>query len=317
MQTLKDISKKEVENFRKLLEYLKRLSEDGVTPLIEKQLLLMLDNSIPFFSHLVMTDIFPEIHRLTINKRVLGTNKRIREIKYLKYPPADKVSKYGRCNFPKQSVLYASFIHMTAMNETRPRIGDLVTQSVWRVKRNQTLKYVPIFKNQPIGENVINPRTFEINQIYNKKVRDYPDFLREQIDELVKFVADAFTKRVHPDSDLNYIFSAYFSNKIFTDFENGTIEAIYYPSVKERLSFENLAIKPSVFDDKYELVEVKDSVCVMDTSNGKGGYFFQGLSDCKSFDYLSGKILWDPNKLYQPAENMFDLKMRFNVDISE
>lgn len=313
----KDTTKDEVENFRKLLDYLGRLSEDGVTRLIEKQLLLMLDNSIPFFSHLILTDVFPDIHRLTINKRVLGSNKRIREIKHLKYPPADKVSKYGRCNFPKQSVLYASLLQMTAMNETQPRIGDLITESVWRVKGNQPLKYCPIFKNQPKEENVINPRTFEINQEYNKKVREYPDYIREQIDALVQFVADAFTKKVHPNADLDYIFSAYFSNKIFTDFEDGTIEAIYYPSVKDRLSFENLAIKSNVFDDKYVLVEVKDSVCVMDTSNGKGGYFFKGLSDCKSFDYTSGKILWDPKKLYQPPEHMFDLKMRYNVDISE
>lgn len=309
--------KNEVENFQKLLEFLKRLSEDGITPLIEKQLLLMLDNTIPFFSHLILTDTFPEIHRLTINKRVIGTNKRIREIKHLKYPPANKLSKYGRCNFPKQSVLYASFVHMTAMNETQPRIGDLITESVWRVRSNQPLKYCPIFKNQPKGENVINPRTYEINQIYIKKLREYPDYIREQIDALVQFVADEFTKRVQPNADLDYIFSAYFSNKIFTDFEDGAIEAIYYPSVKDRLSFENLAIKPNVFDDKYDLVEVKDSVCVMDTTNGKGGYSFLGLSVCKSFDYSSGKILWDPKKLHQSAETMLDLKKRYNVDITE
>lgn len=312
----KDITKEEVENFKNLLNYIKQLSEDGVTPLIEKQLLLMLDNSIPFFSHLVMTNVFPEIHRLTINKRVVGSNKRIRDIKYLKYPPADKVSKYGRCNYPKQSVLYASFLYMTSVNETQPRIGDLVTESVWRVKGNQPLKYCPIFKNQPQGD-IINPRTFEINQIYNERIGEYPSFIREQIDALVQFIADAFTKRVHPDADLDYIFSAFFSNKIFTDFEDGTIEAIYYPSVKDTLSFENIAIKSNVFDAKYELVEVKDRVCILDTTNGSRGYLFHNLTDCKSFDYSSGKILWDPEKICQTAENMFDLKMRFNIDISE
>ena len=313
----KDISKREVENFRMMLNYLKRLAEDGVTPLIEKQLLLMLDHSIPFFSHLILTDVFPEIHRHTINKRVIGSNKRIRDIKFLKYPPADKVTKYGRCNYPKQSVLYSSFFEMTAMNEAQPRIGDLITESVWRVKGNQTLKYCPIFKNQPEGKNIINQRTYEINQIYKNKIKEFPDYIREQIDSLVQFVADAFTKRVHPNSDLDYIFSAYFSNKILNDFEHGSIEAIYYPSVKEKLSFENLAIKPNVFDDKYELVEVHDSVCVTDITNGRGGYFFQGLSDCKSFDYSSGKILWDPKKLYQPADSMLNLKMKYDVDISE
>ena len=40
-------------------------------------------------------DTFPELQRLTINKNVLGKNRRIKEIKYLKYPPKELVKKYG------------------------------------------------------------------------------------------------------------------------------------------------------------------------------------------------------------------------------
>ncbi|WP_017259283.1 hypothetical protein [Pedobacter arcticus] len=315
--TPKEISKEEVENFKKLIEYLKRLSEDGITSLIEKPLLIMLDQSIPFFSHLVMTDVFPEIHRLTINKRVIGKNKRIREINFLKYPPKEMVSKYGRCNNPKQSILYSSFLNFTAMNESQPRVGDLITKSVWKVKGNQTLTYCPIFKNQPLDKNIINPRTFEINKIYQEKLKQYPENIREQIDLLVQFIADVFTKRIHPDRHLDYLFSAYFSNKILYEFENQEIEAIFYPSVKDKLSFENLAIKPNVFDNKYELVEVSDSVCVMDPTNGRGGFFFEGFSTCKSFDFTSGKILWDKDKIYQSEEKIIEMKNKFDVDLSE
>ena len=116
----KEATPEAVKDFKNLLDYLKRLSEDGVNPLIEKQLLLMLDYSIPFFSHLIMQDVFPEIHRLTINKNVIGENKRIREIKFLKYPPAEKITKYGRCNLPQQSVFYGSFLGFTSMNEMKP-----------------------------------------------------------------------------------------------------------------------------------------------------------------------------------------------------
>jgi hypothetical protein len=312
----KDITKEEVERFKELLKYLKQLSEDGITPLIEKQLLTMLDYLIPFFSHLVLTDIFPEVNRLTINKNILGSNKRIYDIKYLKYPPADKVTKYGRCNFPKQSVLYCSFLNMTAMNETQPRVGDLVTETVWRVKKNQTLTFCPIFKNQPTDEGKLNINTFNINKLYTKKIKDYPEFIRQQIDNLIQFVADTFTKRVKPNSNLDYLFSAYFSNKILNEFENSSIEAIYYPSVKDKLSFENLAIKPTVFDSKYELVKVSESVCIMDPTNGKGGYFFQGISDCQSFDYASEKILWDLEKYYLTTEELNDFKTIYKLDLS-
>ncbi|MEO8933842.1 MAG: hypothetical protein ABI295_05995 [Xanthomarina sp.] len=308
-------TQQDVTNFKNLLVYLKRLSEDGVNSLIEKQLLLMLDSCIPFFSHLIMKDVFPEIHRLTINKNVLGANKRIREIKYLKYPPAEKVSKYGRCNLPKQSIFYGSFLSFTSMNEMKPQTGDLITESVWRAKTEEPLQYCPIFKNQPEKDNVINTRSMEYEQVYNRLLRDYSPMIKEQIDLLVQFIADGYTKRVHPSNHLNYIFSAYFSNKILYEFEKGEIDAIYYPSVQDNLSFENLAIKPDVFDKMYQLAEVKDGVIIVDPRRGGGGYFSEGLSECKNFDFASGKILWDQNKIYQPEERVAELKMRYQVDL--
>lgn len=144
-----DIPEIEVKNFKALLDYFKRLAEDGITPLIEKQLLLMLNHTLPFYSNLVLKNVFTEIHRLTINKKVIGSNKRINDIQHLKYPPKDKIKEYGRCNFPGQAVLYASFSKMTILNELRPQLGDLITETVWRVKSNESLKYCPIFKNQP------------------------------------------------------------------------------------------------------------------------------------------------------------------------
>ena len=104
----KDIEAKDLQNFKVLLEFLKQLAEDGVTSSIEKHLLSMMDNTIPFFANLVMTEDFYELKRITINKNVIGSNKRIYEIKYLKYPPAEKVTKYGRCNLPGQSIFYGS-----------------------------------------------------------------------------------------------------------------------------------------------------------------------------------------------------------------
>ena len=311
-----NIDNKEVKNLEHLFKFLIRLSDDGVTPLIEKQVKIMLDQSLYFFAHLILEDCFPDIQRLTINKSILGSNKRIHDIKFLKYPPAEKVTKYGRCNLPGQSILYACFSPMTALNELKPRKGDLITTSKWRVKNDQTLKYCPIFKNQPFEEDVINPRTYELNQLYEKKLKDYPTNLKKQIDLLVKFVADCFTKRINKANHLDYIFSAYFSDKILNIFEEGTVETIYYPSVQEKLSFENLAIKPEAFDKKYELIEVKESVVDMDPSNGRRGYIMLGLSDCNSFDYSLGKILWDKDNIKQPKEVLDKLKRDYKLNLT-
>lgn len=310
-----EVKKEDIEGFKNLLDFFRRISEDGVDQLIEKPVITLLDFTIPFLSTLVMKSVFPEIHRLTINRNVVGQNSRIRDIKFLKYPPAEKVTKYGRCNFPGQSIFYGSFMLLTPLIELKPHIGDLITHSIWKVKNEQELNFCPIFLNQPKGENIINERTLEITWEYKKQLEQYPQNIQEQINELVKFITDAFTKEVNPNNHLDYIFSAYFSNKIFNEFENGTVEAIYYPSVKEKLSFENIAIKPETFDNKYELFEVNDLIVINRPSNDFGGFIMDGLGECKSFDYSAGKIMWDSKQISQSKEKVLHYQTIFGLKL--
>lgn len=302
---MQEISEIELKNIKSLLTFLKRLTKDGVTPLIEKQVNLMLDQSLPFFICLGSKQIFEEITRITINKNILGSNKRIRDINYLKYPPKEKVKDYGRCNLPGQSILYSSFMHNTAMDELRPKTGDLYTISTWRNIKKLPIAFSPIFRNQPIKENTINPRTFEINNEYEYITSNYPPRLKIATDELTQFIADAFSKYIYPSNKLDYIFSAYFSNKIFTEINNGNIDAIYYPSVKQRLSFENLAIKPSTFDKLYQLVKVKELIVDREPSSSYNGYMSIGVSECHEFDYENHKILWD-DKYHTLTDEIFE-----------
>jgi hypothetical protein len=313
-----NISKEDLLRFKALLILLKGYAADGISEATEKYIIDLLDNAIPFFSNLILEGEFPEIHRLTINKRVLGgANKRIWNIKYLKYPPKEFVKSYGRCNLKNQSILYACHDIFTTMNEVRPRRGDLVTESTWRLKQGQSIKYSPIFKNQPSEKDVRNARSMGINQLYKEALDEYSPEVKDQIDSLVQFVTNEFSKRVHPSDNLDYLFSAYFANKILYDLESGSIEAIQYPSVQADLSFENLAIKPEVFDAKYELIEVKDMVCHLDPSNGSRAYMFIGGLDCKSFDYAAGKINWDRSKQHRLDDQDEQFMKDNNVDFSE
>lgn len=300
-----EISEKELNNFISLLNFLTRLTEDGITPLIEKQVKIMLDQSLPFFICIGSELVFDEITRITINKNILGSNKRIREIAHLKYPPASLVKNYGRCNLPGQSILYGSFMSNTAMDELRPKEGDLYTISTWKNLKQTPLSFSPIFRNQPVKENTINPRTIEINNEYEKATHHFPRRLKIATDHLTQFVADAFSKIITPGNNLDYIFSAYFSNKIFNDINNGILDAIYYPSVKQRLSFENLAIKPQVFDKIYTLVKVKELIVQMAPSYKANGYMSLGISECNKFDYDAGKILWDDSS-HTLTNELFD-----------
>lgn len=148
---------------KKNLDILKSLSEKEIASHDERLILNLLDKLFIYFVYSKYQDCFDTIHRITINKRILTTNKRIKDIRNLKYPPDfNSVTTYGRCNLPKQTVLYASFLGITSLGELRPKIGDLITKSTWKLKVDAPLTYVPIFSKQPTNKPFINIMTGEI-----------------------------------------------------------------------------------------------------------------------------------------------------------
>ncbi len=304
-----DLTEIEVKEFKNLLEYFQKFTTGGINSTEEKFLLQMLDHTIRFYTYLVYEGVFDRIERITINKSILGSNKRIKNISFLRYPPVNVVKKYGRCNLPNQSIFYGTFAWLIAMNEMRPNYGDLITKTIWVNKNKIPLKYFPIFLNQPDG-NFINTRTMKYtDDFFNQVEKIFSKNARDQVIGLAQFISDSYAKRVETKNDRDYLFSAYFSNKILYDFEKGQIDAILYPSVKERLSFENIAIKPSAFDKVYELSEVHESVVVQSPSHGDIGYFMEGIAECKSFNYSTGEILWqNATPRYNPSE--FENKKR-------
>ena len=308
------MTKQEISNFNLLLNTFNKFSEIGINEATEKWVLSVLDSSLPFFTHLINQYQFETLERITINNRILGGNKRIKEIKFLKYPPADKVTKYGRCNLPKQSVFYGSTMFMTAMSEMKPRVGDLITKSIWKLKEPKHLKFCPIFHVQPTN-GTLNPHSWELEQEFNKVLkRDFPKEMHEPVTNLSKFIAFHFSKYVHYKRNKDYLFSAYFANKIMNELDGGTIDGIVYPSVQSHLSFENVVLKTDIFDANYELSEVHESIVTKDPSDGGKGYLMSGINDCKEFDFVNDTILWSKN-INQPKERMDFYEKNFGVDL--
>ncbi|MDA9555665.1 hypothetical protein N9R54_05455 [Pelobium sp.] len=299
---MKDFSDIHVNTFKSLLGHVKAMSNSELNETKADYIIQILNDIIEFKSFIVAELEFPEIHRLTINRNILGTNLRIKNINLLKYPPKELVKSYGRCNLPNQSVLYASFGQLMIMSEMRPKVGDLITISTWKNIDNTPLKITPIFKNQPVN-GTINLNSYNFNETYIKLLKQHPPNTVKEIDHLTQFIAEAFSKRFKMNSNYaNYVISAYFSNQILNEYGD-QVEAIFYPSVQQSLCFENLAIKPPIFDKKYKLNKVQESIVVKSMEDGDGGYFTEGVCETESFDYESSTIHW-PNKYLQPPEKI-------------
>jgi len=296
-----EIQEKDINNIKGLLVYIKQLSDDGLSSENAGAVFKLLENIKPYFKHLVLRASFPEITRLTINRKVIKKNERLLKIENIKYPPSNLVERFGRCNQPKQSILYAGFIKPTILNELKPEIGDLITTSVWKEKKDCEMFFCPIFLNQPI-DGTLNPRTFEMNQGFERTIKHLAENEKILIRYISQFVADEFSKEINSNNDYEYFLSAYFSNIILHEINNGKVDAIYYPSVQEKLSFENIAIKPNVFEENYELIEVSDAVVAYKTP-GKFQYRLEGIGSTKNFDFGNDNIVWETKILQKGLNN--------------
>jgi hypothetical protein len=272
-----------------LRPYLKKGSIDEAKA---KWLKENLDNAIPFFSSPIFEMRFPELQRVTINKNLFeGNNDRINDTSFVKFPPEDKVKKNGRANYIGQSVLYATFNPITAMKEMKPQKGDLVTVSIWKQKENdEFLKICPIFKITSLNGVVHNELSLKFKKAYENSLKGHDKETAEQIDELLMFVADCFAKDVDYGNNYDYILSAFYANKILNEFQGGTIDTLVYPSVADKLDFSNLAIKPYVFNNHYDLFQVDEGVVVSTPNENGGGHIIEGTGWSRTFD--NGKIMW-------------------------
>lgn len=246
---------------------------------------------ITLLSSLMYKQRIDSFQRVTINSRIFnGEHKRITEINNLKYPPKEFVKKYGRANLPGQSILYATSDSITALSEMRPEIGDLITISTWKLKTDYDLTVTPLFKNSTKDGVVHNELSLRANILYEKQVKQYDENTQKQLDIILQFISDCFSKEVDDNNHFDYFLSSYYANRIFTELENGEVDAILYPSVRQSLTISNIAMKPEIFDKHYDLELVEESTVATNPQNGGKGWFLKGSGYSKNFE--GGIINW-------------------------
>lgn len=246
--------------------------------------------NVTFLTSLTYKQKISTFRRVTINSKVVGENVRISEVKYLKQPPKELVKRYGRANNIQESVLYATFDPITALSEMRPNIGDLITVSTWKLKNDHDLTVTPIFKNSTKDGIIHNEVSLRARIEYNKVVKQYDEQFRKQLDIILQFVADCFNKEVEDTNHYDYYLSSHYANRIFSELQNGDIEAILYPSVRQSLTLTNIAMKPDIFENNYAIENVEESILTQIPSKTSSGWLMNGTGFSKEF--LDGQIEW-------------------------
>ncbi len=187
------------------------------------------------------------------------------------YPPANKV-KLGRCNFDGQSILYASSNVETSFLEigfSEPKSCAVLAQ--FRLKHDTTLTLRPIGELDHYRRHR-RPRlttagvTEKIEQLLTP-LGHYDQIVRWYVDA---YLADFFGRQLNEGNDRHlYEITSRIANALLKD---DHIDGLIFPSVKHTGGF-NYAIKPSVFDARFEISKYALTAPVHEHGYGLFEYF--------------------------------------------
>ncbi len=218
------------------------------------------------YLNVIFTIAFPIGNDLLIEKVFRVSNiedsfiekGKVRNPKFLTYPPLDCVKKskrYNRANSFSKTVFYASFKENVAIRETRPQKGKKIIISTWQPTSNDFFNSYPITNSEVNNQQVQKSTT-----AFKKTISAYHPLLAKIMDLNIGFLASEFVKdcQIKNDNRLEYLYSAYFADKTLVEYPKNlnmqNFDLIIYPSVAYKHLEENIAMFPSSVETKMKII---------------------------------------------------------------
>jgi hypothetical protein len=198
--------------------------------------------------------------RVVKNESILRRKDRIFHLRDLSFPSKEIVkrnNKYNRANTPDFNVFYGSTCLDSVINELKPGIGDLVTAGIWKkLDECKPLLVYPMTHSKSAIEVNVDAKT-GYTKFLNEFERHHP-LSKKFMEMLFGFISEEFAKSITFHAE--YLFSALLSEWVLHHNDNPIFQhhAIAYPSVENKFSVPNLAIKPDVITNQYVLSKVME-----------------------------------------------------------
>jgi hypothetical protein len=214
------------------------------------------------------------------------------EVGRISYPPADKVSKYGRVNRVGEAVFYASRGAPAVVYELRAKQGDLIALSEWEVGEPLWMHNLGYHQDAlaSIGATDMSMRLPLVHSIPNESAENAR--LRRQLSlAFIEDVTEGYQYRYKQSITIKEVLLD--KAEPFEPQPNGPkhvrAAGIVYPALQMRGAADNVAIWPEFVDSclrlkslRYVLIEAADAA----TSS----YSFLTLGFAT--DFPGNKILW-------------------------
>jgi hypothetical protein len=133
------------------------------------------------------------------------------------------------------------------------------------------------------------------------------------VEEFFDFVATVFICEVNPTNRVEYIMSAMFSDLFMFD-QKFNFDCIYYPGVKIGLISSNVAIKPNVLEDIFDIKEITEQVCSFSDNNLNNKFLTYRTAKAVEINKDDESIKWENVDLKDEA--ILNLIKEYKVDLN-
>lgn len=244
------------------------------------------------------------LFRVTLVKDEFLENGKVRQSRFLSYPPAEMIKErgiYNRASSPDRIVLYTAESVNTALREARPYKGDRIIVSTWFNHSGTPLVAFPVCLMAGINNLHADSATLAFEVIYSKQ---HP-VVGTWMEVIMAFIANAFVKECDPrhPKRFDYLYSAYLADHILQPFPPGNamkdFDCILYPSVAGKHATSNLAILPGIVDKKFMISNAVEYAVVAtwydrDFVNDSPPAQLKVIRSIKGL--TNGRITWDDDQ---------------------
>ena len=241
--------------YKELYEFLKGIDLSTLSDGEAERLIVYTINNVGLVANPTNVIRFTDVFRVSIVKPDFLERGKVRDLRYLTYPPMEIVKQngiFGRANTARSTVFYCSFLPGVAIMETRPKVGERILLARWYNGDAKPFVSVPVVSDNDYGnENLKAMKTsFE-----ERKAHNHPLF-GEILDLYFNFFSAQILKRADIKSvkRYEYMFSALFADQVLDNDHkhwdsvaptNKDVDCLIYPSVAFNHKEENLAITPT------------------------------------------------------------------------
>jgi hypothetical protein len=255
-----------IESFKEKLAELKTIDFNNTDNKEIEETIFSYLTVVPSLVGKYVQDQFNQFKFYRVRLNVNDQTEDLKLIRTYSYPLPQFCKENGRANLKNKSVFYSTNSALTAIIESKPKVGDIGYLSVWEGNTDREMKAGVLLPKNLNAENEWYLLAKDIYSFVDKNIEKVAMQKSNFFHEALNFIADLFLNEHPPYPITSCISNGLIYGSAWKDF-------IIYPSFANKAFTSNFAIHPNVADKylrfikviRFKVIEINDERFLLST----------------------------------------------------